>query len=96
MTNYQQIKSEILDYMKAGKPIMATDVPSHRLLLDDTTAVLAKPEPEQLAVALNGLARDEGKRKIMGKACRHLYETKYNFDNYRHQLSICYQYVLSH
>jgi glycosyltransferase involved in cell wall biosynthesis len=86
---------KILDYMKSGKPIMATDVPSHRLLLDETTAVFAQPEPEQFATALNRLAEDEKLRTTMGRAGRHLYETKYNFDNYRHQLSICYQYVLS-
>ncbi|MBT8362706.1 MAG: glycosyltransferase family 4 protein [Deltaproteobacteria bacterium] len=87
---------KILDYMKAGKPIMATDVPSHRLLLDETVAVFASPEPEQLAIAIHELAGDTEKRKKMGAAGRRLYETKYNFDNYRHQLSACYQYVLSH
>lgn len=87
---------KILDYMKAAKPIMATDVPSHRLLLDEATAVFAKPVPEQLAVALNRLAGDEKKRRQMGAAGRNLYETKYNFDNYRHQLAKCYEYVVSH
>ncbi|MBT8329765.1 MAG: glycosyltransferase family 4 protein [Desulfofustis sp.] len=86
---------KILDYMKAGKPILATDVPSHRLLLDKTTAVFSPPEPEQLATALNRLAEDKELRIAMGAAGRQLYETKYNFDNYRQQLSVCYQYVLS-
>jgi glycosyltransferase involved in cell wall biosynthesis len=86
---------KILDYMKAGKSIMATDVPSHRLLLDEATAVFAKPAPRQLAIALNRLAGDEEKRRTMGAAGRNLYETKYNFDNYRHRLAKCYEYVLN-
>ena len=86
---------KILDYMKAGKAIMATDVPSHRLLLDETTAIFAPPEPEPFATALHRLAEDKELRVTMGTAGRRLYETKYNFTNYRHQLSICYQYVLS-
>jgi len=85
---------KILDYMKAGKAIMATDVPSHRLLLDEATAIFAGPVPEQLAVALNELANDEKKRNQMGTAGRNLYEITYNFDNYRHKLSKCYEYVL--
>ena len=86
---------KILDYMKAGKSIMATDVPSHRLLLDEVTAVFAKPVPEQLAIALNRLAGAEEKRNEMGAAGRNLYEKKYNFDNYRQQLAKCYEYVLN-
>ena len=87
---------KILDYMKAGKAIMATDVPSHRLLLNDASAVFAKPAPEQLAIALERLAGDEGKRRQMGLAGRNLYETKYNFGNYLHELKKCYEFVLSH
>ena len=86
---------KILDYMKAGKAIMATDVPSHRLLLNEATAVFAKPAPEQLSIALERLAGDEVKRRQMGLSGRNLYETKYNFGNYRHQLKKCYEYVLS-
>ncbi len=81
--------------MKAGKSIMATDVPSHRLLLDEETAVFAKPVPEQLAIALNRLAGAEEKRNEMGAAGRDLYEKKYNFDNYRQRLAKCYEYVLN-
>jgi len=86
---------KILDYMKAGKPIMATDVPSHRLLLDETTAVMAQPDPDHLAEALDILAGDEEKRLKMGAAGRNLYEKKYNFTNYQLQLSRCYQEVLA-
>ncbi len=86
---------KILDYMKAGKSIMATDVPSHRLLLNEATAVFAEPVPDQLATALGRLAGDEEKRNQMGAAGRSLHKTKYNFDNYRHQLAGCYEYVLN-
>jgi len=86
---------KILDYMKAGKPVMATDVPSHRLLLNESTAVFAKPEPHDLADTLIQLAMDNDKQRELGEACRHLFETKYNFNNYRRKLSTCYKHVLS-
>lgn len=86
---------KILDYMKAGKPIVATDVPSHRLLLDETTAVFTPPEPKEMATVIQKLAVDSDKRIKIGKICRNLYETKYNYNNYQKQLENCYQYVLS-
>lgn len=86
---------KILDYMKAGKAIVATNVPSHRLLLDESSAVLANPEPEQLAKAISSLAEDSEKREEMSLRNRHLFETKYNFTHFREQLSNCYQYVIA-
>ncbi len=85
---------KILDYMKVGRAIVATDVESNRLLVDENTAVLAKPEPELFAVAIASLAMDQSKRDAIGKAGRHLYETRYNFQQYRQRLADCYTYVL--
>ncbi len=85
---------KILDYMKVGRAIVATDVESNRLLLDETTAVLAAPEPEDFANAIATLAMDEEKRAALGEAGRHLYETRYNFKEYRLRLGNCYAYVL--
>jgi len=86
---------KILDYMKAGKPIVATDVASHRLILDETTGVFAKPEPEYLSQAILNLVSNKEKQEQLGSSGRHLYETKFNFENYKRQLSECYGYVLS-
>ena len=40
---------KILDYMKAGRAIVATDIPSNRLVLDDNNAMLMHPVPEDFA-----------------------------------------------
>ncbi len=86
---------KILDYMKAGKPIVATDVPSHRLILDETTGVFAKSEPEYLSQAILNLASNKKKQEQLGRAGRSLYETRFNFNNYTRQLAECYDYVLT-
>ncbi len=85
---------KILDYMKVGRAIVATDVESNRLLLDETTAVLAAPEPVAFADAIAALAMDAEKREALGRAGRHLYETRYNFKEYSRRLDNCYSYVL--
>jgi len=85
---------KILDYMKVGRAIVATDVESNRLLVDETTAVLAAPDPVAFAKAITLLAKDERKRDTMGKAGRQLYETRYNFQQYKKRLADCYLYVL--
>lgn len=85
---------KILDYMKVGRAIVATDVESNRLLVDETTAVLAEPEPVVFAAAIATLAMDSEKREDLGRAGRHLYETRYNFKEYSRRLDYCYAYVL--
>ncbi len=85
---------KILDYMKVGRAIVATDVESNRLLVDEKTAVLAAPSPVDFAKAITSLAGDEHKRNGMGKAGRQLYESRYNFQQYKKRLADCYSYVL--
>src|SRR5690606_110765 len=46
------------DYMAAGRPIVATDLPTHRQVLDSGTAVLAEPEPEAFGQALGRVLAD--------------------------------------
>jgi len=84
---------KILDYMKAGRAIAATDIPSNRLLLDDSNAVFAIPEPDAFASAILSLVENREKREAQGAALRKLYETKYNFECFKSQLASCYTYV---
>ena len=61
---------KIFDYMAAGKPIVATDIPVHRVLLDDERAVLVRPTAEALAGAIVGLLQDRGKAQQLGTAAQ--------------------------
>lgn len=85
---------KILDYLKAGRAIIATDVEANRLLLDESTAILAPPETTAFAKAIVELAADEKKRAKMGAKGRFLYRQSYNFKEYTRRLANCYQYVL--
>jgi glycosyltransferase involved in cell wall biosynthesis len=43
---------KIYDYMRSGKPIVATDIPAHKTLLSDRIAILVNPEPRALAAGI--------------------------------------------
>ena len=86
---------KILDYMKAGRSIAATDIPSNKLLLNEETAVFARPEAEPFASAVLSLVNDEKKREQLGNACRKFYESTFTFDEHCKRLAACYDYVLN-
>jgi len=58
--------------MAAGKPIVATDIPGYRNVLEDgREGLLVQPESEQaLAEAIVGLLRSPELRQQMGEAGR--------------------------
>jgi glycosyltransferase involved in cell wall biosynthesis len=85
---------KILDYMKAGRSIVATDIPSNRLILDESNAVLTDPVPEAFARGIISLVEDEQGRQIIGGTNYDLYQTKYNFDHYCELMKACYTSVL--
>lgn len=49
---------KVFDYLAAGKPIVATDVPSHRCVLDDSLALLCEPSARGLAEGMSRVLRD--------------------------------------
>jgi len=84
---------KLLDYLKAGRSIVATDVDANRLILNEDLARLAAPEPATMAAAIISLIENPDKRKTMGQKGRKLYESKYNFSNYTKKLKTCYEFV---
>lgn len=84
---------KLLDYFKAGRSIVATDVEANRLILNDELADFASHGPAALADAVCSLVADRERRETMGKKGRRLYERTYNFTNYVRKLKACYDSV---
>lgn len=82
---------KVLDYLKAGGAIVATDHPANRLLLNDDTAVFASSEPNAYAEAIVLLLQNDSKRSTLGSNSRKLYEKTYTFDRHRLRLQECYR-----
>lgn len=49
---------KVFDYMAAGRPIIATDIPSHRSVLDEHRAVLVPADHTAMGEAISSLLRD--------------------------------------
>jgi len=60
---------KVYEYLKSGKPIVATDIPAHRAVLTEETAILVSPDPEALAKGiLNSLQDREHAKKLVQAA----------------------------
>ncbi len=59
---------KIFDYLTAGRPIVATDVASHRAILDDHKALLVPPTPTGLADGIVTLLRDRASAERLADA----------------------------
>lgn len=81
---------KILDYLKAARPIVATDNEANRLILNDDLAVLVAPSARGLADGILELAGDPVRREQLGRRGRRLIDEKYNFENFRSRLADCY------
>lgn len=86
---------KVLDYLHAGRAILATDVESNRLLLDDRVAAFSKPDASSFAWALARLAGDDGQRERLSRTGRSLIDAKYNFEQYKKQIHEVYHPLLT-
>ena len=85
---------KILDYLKAGRAIVATDTEANRLLLSDETALLVPPEPAAFARGIARLVLDSETRLALGRAGSRLIAGRYNFQEFSRLLGECYRGVL--
>ena len=85
---------KLLDYLKVARAIVATDHPANRLILDESVARFAKPDPEAFAAAVSSLALDENARAALAAACRRLIDERYNFNVFKSGLGKVYGNLL--
>jgi glycosyltransferase involved in cell wall biosynthesis len=57
-TTGDNIPLKVFDYLNAGQAIVATDIPPHRTVLDESTALLAPPTPSEFGAAIAAVLQD--------------------------------------
>lgn len=70
---------KIYSYLDSGKPVLATDLPTHTQILNDQSALLADPSPEAFSMGMVQLVEDYQLRERLGMAGKKLIEEKYSY-----------------
>ncbi len=86
---------KLLDYLKAGVPVVATDCRANRLILDKNTAELCELNPESFAQGILSLAEDKEKRIRLTEGGDAVLKERHNFKFFKDGLRLCYEYVLN-
>jgi glycosyltransferase involved in cell wall biosynthesis len=73
---------KIYQYLRSGKPIVATRLLTHTQVLDDGTAVLTGPSPKEFAGGILAALNDPGRSAAVGESAKRLAATKYSYDAY--------------
>ena len=73
---------KIYQYLRAGKPIVATRLLTHTQVLSDETAILTGASPKEFATGMLQALADPAHAAELGRNAHTLAETKYSYDAY--------------
>jgi len=77
---------KIYSYLGSGKPVVATRLPTHTQVLNDTVASLCEPTAEGLAAGILSLVNDQTFREQLGENGKQLARERYSRDAYQNKL----------
>jgi glycosyltransferase involved in cell wall biosynthesis len=84
---------KIFDYMAAGRPIVATDIPTHRTVLAEDRAVLVAPRTDALAGGILSILGDAGLGRRLAASGRRHAETHFGWTRFVDSLDALYTEV---
>jgi glycosyltransferase involved in cell wall biosynthesis len=84
---------KVYSYLHSGTALLATDLPTHQQILNDSLCVLAAPEPAAFGDAMGTLLDDELLRKKLGAAAQSTAEKLYTVQAFEAQLGKLYDVV---
>jgi glycosyltransferase involved in cell wall biosynthesis len=73
---------KIYQYLRSGRPIVATRLLTHTQVLDDEVAILTEATPDAFGAGIRAAIDDPGRARAVGDRARHLAETKYSYEAY--------------
>jgi glycosyltransferase involved in cell wall biosynthesis len=84
---------KIFTYIASGKPLVATRIPTHTQLLDDSTAFLVEPTPRALAAGLRAALDRPDEAAARARAALDLVRREYSVERYREKIARAYAEV---
>ncbi len=85
---------KIFDYLAAARPIVATDIPTHRSVLDERLARLVRPEPEALGSAIADLLADPAEQSRLAEAAGSWAAERLGWDDFLQTVEELYGTIL--
>jgi glycosyltransferase involved in cell wall biosynthesis len=85
---------KIFTYMASGRPIVATDLPTHTVVLDRDSAILVPPIPEGLAEGIERALREPERALELGRRAARLVGEKYTYELFQRRLVEAYEAIL--
>jgi glycosyltransferase involved in cell wall biosynthesis len=73
---------KIYQYLRSGKPIVATRLLTHTQVLTDEVAILTAPTAESFAQGIVAALQDPARASRVGAEAQHLAATKYSYEAY--------------
>jgi glycosyltransferase involved in cell wall biosynthesis len=73
---------KIYQYLRAGRPIVATNLLTHTQVLTDDVALLTPPTPDAFGAGLVRALTDPALASTLGRNAQHLADTQYTYEAY--------------
>ncbi|HET6495184.1 MAG TPA: glycosyltransferase family 4 protein [Thermoleophilia bacterium] len=93
--HYSSLSNKLLEYMMAGIPVIANDLPEMRRVIEDTGAgfVVDASDPKAIASAVNEILADPARRDQMSEAAKAA-RRRYSWETEEHILTKLYAQLL--
>jgi glycosyltransferase involved in cell wall biosynthesis len=85
--------NKVFEYLAAGRPIVATDLPTHRTVLSEDRAILVRPDAQSLAGGIVRVLRDPALARRLGSAGRAYAEQHLGWPRFVHSVREIYDEV---
>jgi glycosyltransferase involved in cell wall biosynthesis len=87
---------KIFDYLAAGRPIVATDIPTHRTVLAEDRAVLVAPETDAIAEGILAVLTEPPRGLRLAAAARRYAQTHFGWSGFVQSVEALYAEVERH
>jgi glycosyltransferase involved in cell wall biosynthesis len=84
---------KVFDYLAAGRPIVATDIPTHRTVLNEERALLVAPQTEAIADGILTLLLDRERAAQLSGAARSFARDHLGWGSFTHTVAELYEEV---
>ncbi|MDD5679381.1 MAG: glycosyltransferase family 4 protein [Kiritimatiellae bacterium] len=84
---------KIYSYLQSGKPILATDLPTHTQVLTPDVAVLAAPAPEPFAAGMRRLIEHPDQGRDMARRAKTLADEQYSWPVFERTVRELYEWI---